>query len=120
VDNRELETAIYSSNLDNIQRYESERILSGRERAADRRLVGRTYNAAAWALAFSIWTMQAARKLVRQGADTPKGPLHNWPPGFSPRLPANVPEYIVIAHGQNLAAIRTTTSGTLHVTEVSG
>ena len=36
--------------------------------------------------------MQAARKLVRQGADTPKGPLHNWPPGFSPRLPANVPE----------------------------
>jgi hypothetical protein len=38
----------------------------------------------------------------------------------SPALPANVPEYIVVAPGQKLAAIRTTTSGTLHVTEVSG
>jgi hypothetical protein len=31
-----------------------------------------------------------------------------------------VPEYIVVGAGQKLAAIRTTTSGTLHVTEVSG
>jgi hypothetical protein len=38
----------------------------------------------------------------------------------SPRLPANVPEYVVVAPGMKLAAIRTTTSGTLHVTEVSG
>jgi hypothetical protein len=38
----------------------------------------------------------------------------------STRLPANVPEYIVVAPGQKVAAIRTTTSGTLHVTEVSG
>jgi hypothetical protein len=38
----------------------------------------------------------------------------------STRLAANVPEYIVVGAGQKLAAIRTTTSGTLHVTEVSG
>jgi hypothetical protein len=56
----ELETAIYSTSLDNIQRYEAERILSGRERAADRRLVGRAYNAAAWALAFSMGTFIVA------------------------------------------------------------
>jgi hypothetical protein len=31
-----------------------------------------------------------------------------------------VVEYMVIAPGQKLAAMRTTTSGTLHVTEVSG
>jgi hypothetical protein len=36
------------------------------------------------------------------------------------RLPANVPEYIVVTPGQKIAAIRTTTSGTLHVTECSG
>ena len=38
----------------------------------------------------------------------------------SVRLPANVPEYVVVTPGMKLAAIRTTTSGTLHVTEVSG
>ena len=38
----------------------------------------------------------------------------------SPALPANLPEYIVISPGQKIAAIRTTTSGTLHVTQVSG
>jgi hypothetical protein len=37
-----------------------------------------------------------------------------------PKLPGNVPEYLVVAVGQKLAAVRTTTSGTLHVTEVSG
>jgi hypothetical protein len=52
----ELETAIYSGSLDNIQRFEAERILSERERAPDRRLVRRAYNAAAWALAFSLGT----------------------------------------------------------------
>ena len=50
----ELETAIYSGSLDNIQRYEAERILSDRERVPERRLTRRTYNAAAWALAFSM------------------------------------------------------------------
>jgi hypothetical protein len=34
----ELETAIYSGRLDNVQRYEAERILSERERAPERRL----------------------------------------------------------------------------------
>jgi hypothetical protein len=52
----ELETAIYSGSLDNIQRFEAERILSERERAPDRRLARRSYNAAAWALAFSMGT----------------------------------------------------------------
>jgi hypothetical protein len=52
----ELETAIYSGRLDNIQRFEAERILSERDRAPDRRLVRRAYNAAAWALAFSMGT----------------------------------------------------------------
>lgn len=37
-----------------------------------------------------------------------------------PKLPAHVPEYIVVTPGQKVAAIRTTTSGTLYVTEVSG
>jgi cytochrome c-type biogenesis protein CcmH/NrfG len=50
----ELETAIYSGQLDNIQKYQAERILSERERAPERRLVRRAYNAAAWALAFSM------------------------------------------------------------------
>ena len=50
----ELETAIYSGLLDNVQRFEAERILSERERAPDRRLARRSYNAAAWALAFSM------------------------------------------------------------------
>ena len=52
----ELETAIYSGRLDNLQRFEAERILSERERAPDRRLARRAYNAAAWALAFSMGT----------------------------------------------------------------
>jgi cytochrome c-type biogenesis protein CcmH/NrfG len=56
----ELETAIYSGRLDNIQRYEAERILSERERAPERRLVRRTYNAASWALAFSMGTFIVA------------------------------------------------------------
>jgi hypothetical protein len=37
-----------------------------------------------------------------------------------PRLAANVPEYFVVSPGQKVAAIRTTTSGTLHVSVVSG
>lgn len=35
------------------------------------------------------------------------------------RLAANVPEYIEVSPGEKIAAIRTTTSGTLHVTEVT-
>jgi hypothetical protein len=56
----ELETAIYSGQLDNIQRYQAERILSERERAPERRLARWSYNAAAWALAFSMSTFIVA------------------------------------------------------------
>jgi hypothetical protein len=35
-------------------------------------------------------------------------------------LPANVPEYVVVTPGMKIAAIRTTTSGILHVSECSG
>jgi cytochrome c-type biogenesis protein CcmH/NrfG len=56
----ELETAIYSGSLDNIQRYEAERILSERERAPERRLIRRTHNSAAWARAFSMGTFIVA------------------------------------------------------------
>ena len=52
----DLETAIYSGGLDSVQRFEAERILSERQRAPDRRLARRAYNAAAWALAFSMGT----------------------------------------------------------------
>ena len=52
----DLETAIHSGSLDNVQRYEVERILRERERAPDRRLTERAYNAAAWARALSMGT----------------------------------------------------------------
>ena len=55
----ELETAIYSRSLDNIQRYEAE-ILSERERAPERRLIRQTHNAAAWTRAFSMGTFIVA------------------------------------------------------------
>jgi hypothetical protein len=56
----ELETAIYSGTLDPVQRYEAERILREREIAPDRKLARRSYNAAAWALAFSVGTFIVA------------------------------------------------------------
>ena len=52
----ELETAIYSSSLDALQKYEAERILRERENAPYRRLARRTHNAAAWAVAFALGT----------------------------------------------------------------
>jgi hypothetical protein len=56
----ELETAILSDSLDRVQRYEAERILRERELAPDRKLARRTYNSAAWALAFSLGTFIVA------------------------------------------------------------
>ena len=56
----ELETAILSGTLDNVQRYEAERILRERELAPDRKLARRTYNNAAWALAFALGTFIVA------------------------------------------------------------
>jgi hypothetical protein len=52
----ELETAILSGSLDNIQKYEAERVLRERELAPDRKLARRIYNAAAWAMASSFGT----------------------------------------------------------------
>lgn len=37
----------------------------------------------------------------------------------SPKLPALLPELLVVSPGEKIAAIRTTTSGTLWITEVS-
>jgi len=56
----ELETAIQSDLLADVHKYEAERILRERERAPDRRLARRSYNAAAWALAFSMGTFIVA------------------------------------------------------------
>jgi hypothetical protein len=52
----ELESAINLGTLDNIQKYEAERILRDRERAPDRRLARLSHNAAAWAEAYSMGT----------------------------------------------------------------
>jgi outer membrane biosynthesis protein TonB len=56
----ELETAIQSGYFDNIQKSEAERILRDREREPDRKLARRTYNAAAWARAYSEGTFIVA------------------------------------------------------------
>src|SRR6188474_984174 len=48
----ELETAIQSGYVDNIQKSEAERILREHEREPDRKLARRTYNA--WARAYSV------------------------------------------------------------------
>jgi hypothetical protein len=59
----ELEAALVSGNLDPVQKAEAERILRERERAPDRRLARRAYNAAAWAVAFSMGTFIVALML---------------------------------------------------------
>ena len=46
----ELETAVLSRSLDNIQLYEAERILRERELEPDRELARRIYNSVAWTL----------------------------------------------------------------------
>ena len=56
----ELESAINLGTLDQTQRYEAERILRERERAPDRRLARLSYNAAAWAEAYSMGTFIVA------------------------------------------------------------
>jgi len=42
----ELERAIHSDNLNRMEKYEAERILRDRERAPERKLARRSYNAA--------------------------------------------------------------------------
>ena len=56
----ELETAILSRSLDNVQMYEAERILRERELAPDRKLARCIYNSVAWTLAFALGTFVVA------------------------------------------------------------
>jgi hypothetical protein len=56
----DLQTAIYSGMLDNVQEHEAERILRERELAPDRKLARRIYNNAAWTFAFSLGTFVIA------------------------------------------------------------
>ena len=56
----ELETAILSRSLDNVQMYEAERILRERELAPDRKLARRIYISVAWTLAFALGTFVVA------------------------------------------------------------
>ena len=56
----ELQTAVYSGMLDNVQSHEAERILRGRELAPDRKLARLIHNNAAWTLAFSLGTFIVA------------------------------------------------------------
>src|SRR4029078_6267126 len=50
----ELETAIQSGYVDNIQKCKAERILREREKEPDKKLERRTYNDADWARAYSV------------------------------------------------------------------
>jgi hypothetical protein len=56
----ELETGIQSGYFDTTQKSEAERILREREREPDRKLARRTYNATAWARAYSEGTFIVA------------------------------------------------------------
>jgi len=56
----ELENALYSDTLDRIQKGQAEQILRERERAPDRKLARRSYDVAAWTLAFSVGTFIVA------------------------------------------------------------
>jgi hypothetical protein len=49
-----------SGTLDNVQRYEAERILRARELLPDRKLARRIHNVAAWTLAFALGTFIVA------------------------------------------------------------
>jgi hypothetical protein len=53
----ELKTAIQSGYFHDIQKSEAEDILREREREPNRKLARRTYNAAAWAQAYSEGTL---------------------------------------------------------------
>jgi hypothetical protein len=56
----ELENALYADTLDRIQKHQAEQILRERERAPDRKLARRSYDVAAWTLAFSVGTFIVA------------------------------------------------------------
>ena len=52
----ELESALNLDTLNKIEKYEAERILREREKAPDRKLARRSYNAAAWTKAHWVGT----------------------------------------------------------------
>ncbi len=56
----ELENALYADTLDRVQKHQAEQILRERERAPDRKLARRSYDVAAWTLAFSVGTFIVA------------------------------------------------------------
>ena len=85
----ELETAIQSGYFHDIQKSEAERILRERETAPDRKLARRTYNAAAWARAYSEGTFVIALIILWVLA------TGEWPAARSeqpPRQPAEAAE----------------------------
>ena len=92
----ELETAIQSGYFDNIQKFEAERILRERERGPDRKLARRTYNAAAWARAYSEGTFIVALIILWLSA-TGEPPVATS--GQAPRKPAEAakPETSLLA-----------------------
>jgi len=85
----ELETAIQSGYFDNIQKSEAERILREREREPDRKLARRTYNAAAWARAYSEGTFIVALIILWLLAT---GEPPTATSGQAPRQPAEAAE----------------------------
>jgi hypothetical protein len=90
----ELETAIQSGYVDNIQKSEAERILREHEKEPYKKLARRTYNAAAWARAYSVivalncciialiilWLGETSGR-----SKLPSLRLHHWPLRRSPR-----------------------------------
>jgi len=90
----ELETAIQSGYFDDIQKSEAERILREREREPDRKLARRTYNAAAWARAYSEGTFIVALLILWLLA-TSESPTAMR--GQAPTKPAAEPETSLLA-----------------------
>ena len=56
----ELERAIHSDNLNRMEKFEAERILGDRDRAPERKLARRSYNAGRWAEAYAMGTFIVA------------------------------------------------------------
>ena len=90
----ELETAIQSGYFHDIQKSEAERILRERAREPDRKLARRTYNAAAWARAYSEGTFIVALIIVWLVA-TGEPPATTS--GQAPRQPGAAPETSLLA-----------------------
>ena len=90
----ELETAIQSGYFHDLQKSEAERILRDRAREPDRKLARRTYNAAAWARAYSEGTFIVALIIVWLVA-TGEPPATTS--GQAPRQPGAAPETSLLA-----------------------